>query len=336
MRDELYYFISLVFIVLFVTIIIIVCNRENKTNNYPDLVLETDFIEIKEQNMLRTLKSDKLPYPLDEANFCNLSVIKNKNFQGFVRLWNSNQPQPHYSLPFYVEIDEIGNLLNMYLLDLDYENMTGDITANGFEDPKIFIYRNKIWVSGTCLIYKKQTVKKMAIFQLDNPKETFVILEPPGHKTEIEKNWTFFEIDGELLCEYSLSPHIILKINVKTGECVEFCRTETKKYLDMRLNSNPIILDETSYLGVGHITTDRNYSHFFYTFEKHFPFKITNISKLFKLDDNERIQFVGGISKEQGYIYISYGVEDKKNRISKIKLDEVLEMLECYNLDQYK
>jgi len=346
MAEEYELIITITTLILLFIIFLVIC-LSNKTNDIENIfeeecfILNTDLIDVD-------VKKDK-------HDFYNISVMKKeKGYDGVIRASTSDKIP--YSYPYYVKMTETGKIEKMDLINLNYEDIKGcnqqkgDVLANGIEDPKIFIYKNEEWIAANCLGHVKQKLKcvnQMCIFKVKDPKNTFVLLDPPIDKTKRQKNWTFFENeDGQLLCEYSLSPHIIFKIDTKTGKCIELCRSETKDINDheitdsknnkaSRFNANPIYLkDKKNYLGIGHVRGESNYLHFFYTFENKNPYKIINISKTFKIETNEKIQFVGGLSEYNDDIYISYGIDDKYNKISKISLNKVLNLVNGINNEE--
>lgn len=332
MGTEFYSLIFVFAIILYVVLVLLITTHDSAEVTTPAYVLKSDFLTIDPV-------SDTCPTVSDKLTFFNLSAVKNKTgFQGVVRGCNFNL-YPHNSYSFNVKFLENGTVEIFEKIDLDYENMNNCGFANGVEDVKLFHFKGETWGSGTCLGHSKQInpeIAQVCLFKLSDPRNTFVLLETPFSKSRMEKNWSFFEHRRELLCEYSISPHTILHVDIETGRCVEIFSTPTITEIggDFRLNSHPICWDETSYLGVGHIESKRNYVHFFYTFNKAEPFEITAISKPFKLENKEKIQFVGGLSLHDEWVYISYGVEDKFNRISKFTTSQVKELL-AKSYDEY-
>lgn len=205
-------------------------------------------------------------------------------------------------------------------------------------------------------------INTMCIFKISNPKETFRLLKAPDgiDPLQIQKNWAPFEWDNKLLCSYTLLPHEILEINVEDGT-TQLLFTAGEKAIDIRQGHSlrggapPILIEhkydnsrltnysgitnsELSvpdkinkdappnrfYLGIGHTRKpgSSDYYHFFYIFEAEPPFTILQMSKQFKMESANLIQFASGLSLHDDKVYVSYGVDDKSNRIS------------CYNLDR--
>lgn len=273
----------------------------------------------------------------------NLSVMRNDmGYHGVVR-GTTHNTSPQGSYPYSIILDTTADhITGLELIDLDYDLWKdcahkGHRHPYGIEDPRIFTYADELWVIANSLGYKHQThpcVNTMCLFKLAEPRTTFRILTPPSDvsKDQVQKNWVPFEYQGKLLCEYSLKPHKILEINLETGTTDYAYVSEESEY-DVRLSSAlrggapPIRIDDY-FLGIGHTRFGYgSYLHFFYTFQAVAPFNITWVSKPFKIDGNERIQFVAGMSYYDNVVHISYGVSDTANRVSRFKLEYIQKLM---------
>lgn len=290
----------------------------------------------------------------------NMSVRKiSDGYSGIIRAstWNgccSHNEAPTFSYAYYININESGGIKNLYPLNVNYKlfdkctKPVGGIYASGVEDPRIFMFKGEEWVMANCLGLEQQhhpCVNSMCIFKVSDPIKSFKILTPPldVKPHQRQKNWSPFEYNGELYCEYSIEPHVILKIDVDTGLTEEHWRSgpthlDIEDDTSLRGGTPPILihnptlaggLPKSFYLGVGHTRTrsTSDYLHFFYTFEAAPPFKILHVTRRFKLDGNERIQFAAGLSASDDMIYISYGVDDCYNRISRFYLKDIISIL---------
>lgn len=290
----------------------------------------------------------------------NMSVRKiSDGYSGIIRAstWNgccSHNEAPSFSYAYYININEFGRIKNLYPINVNYKlfdkcnKPVGGIYASGIEDPRIFMFKGEEWVMANCLGLAQQhhpCVNSMCIFKVSDPIKSFKILTPPLEVKphQRQKNWSPFEYNGELFCEYSIEPHVILKIDVDTGLTEEHWRSgpihlDIEDDTSLRGGTPPILiqnptlaggLPKSFYLGVGHSRTraTSDYLHFFYTFEAAPPFKILHVTRRFKLDGNERIQFAAGLSAADDMIYISYGVDDCYNRISRFYLKDIISIL---------
>jgi hypothetical protein len=128
------------------------------------------------------------------------------------------------------------------------------------EDPRLWVYRDELYVSFTGvtnnrirIFYGKITLPKVA----DGSPVVKEVYMPtfPGRLDVVEKNWAFFEhTDGELYCVYSMTPHIILKVN---GELAEIASQYALKN---------VYLPNGVLHGGAVIKYDNLYWHFFHSF----------------------------------------------------------------------
>lgn len=285
----------------------------------------------------------------------NMSVKKIEDgYSGVVRgsTWNGccdNNQAPAFSYPYSIVLDETGIIKDLHRIDLDYTDLSNctecfqNIYANGIEDPRLFSFKGQDWIIGNCLGSSKQPhpcVNAMCIFKISDPITSFRVLIPPigVGAMQRQKNWSPFVWEDKLYCEYSIKPHIIFKIDVETGLTEELYRTgDTSVDItaddSLRGGTPPVLIELVGrklFLGIGHIrsSSTSDYLHFLYTFEAEPPFKVNKITRVFKLDKAEKIQFAAGLSALNDNIYISYGVDDCYNRISVYNLQRILTLLD--------
>jgi len=363
-------------IVLIILIIIALIVSTNNTTNAPSLDIGTTINIEKDElkkflanhhNILNSAQEFEIPnMSTNNLGLYNISVLKTLNgYSGIIRgsTWNGccrHNISPAFSYVYYIDINEDASIKNLKRIELDYNSFNrcveniSDVYANGIEDSRIFIFKGEEWAIGNILGAPQQSypcANAMCIFKISDPISTFKILIPPPNidPKQRQKNWSPFEYNDELYCEYSIEPHIILKINVNTGLTEQKWHTGTSSQNICDDNSlrggappilitNPLYSDNISknhlpelfYIGIGHtrnrITSD--YLHFFYIFESEPPFKILKITPRFKLYGNERIQFAAGISYYQNMLYVSYGVDDCYNRISKFNINDIIHILQ--------
>lgn len=381
-------------------------NENTSSPEEPELIQYSDNITSRGTN---TTDVSRVACPKSEEVYrhaiglYNMSVRKVEDgFSGIIRgsSWNgccTHNTSPAFSYAYYINVNEDGSVRNLRQLNLGYRDFisctkhAGDVYANGIEDSRLFLFKGEEWVIGNSLGWKRQQypcINAMCIFKVKDPKNTFCILKPPEGVSprQRQKNWSPFEYDGELYCEYGMEPHIILKIDPETGVTKEVYRTgagtqDITAETSLRGGAPPILIinpyfksgksdklseldtnitqtvemvkldnkqtelpklvkpskvnkllasfPEKFYLGVGHTRTRiaSDYLHFFYIFEVEPPFRMLKITPQFKLDGKERIQFAAGLSEYDGMIYISYGVDDCYNRISRFELYDILSIM---------
>lgn len=323
-----------------VAILVLICVAVIMNTSQPATMIQS-------QDFRTVVSADVKPETQNLANpltMFNLSVMRNDmGYHGVIRgaTWNAAPPG---SYPYSIILDSTADhITGLELIDFDYDlwkecDRKGHKHPYGIEDPRIFTYKDELWVIANSLGYKHQAhpcVNTMCIFKLAEPRTTLRILTPPSdvHQDQVQKNWVPFEYEGKLLCEYSLKPHKILEINLDTG-ATDYAYVSEESEYDVRLSSSlrggapPIRIDDY-FLGIGHTRFGYgNYLHFFYVFQAVAPFNITWVSKTFKIDGNERIQFVAGMSYYDDVVHISYGVNDIANRVSRFKLEYIKKLMD--------
>lgn len=342
-----------VIITIIVVLVIWANSGTNSVSNAPVVadnglqILASDVKALVLNNSLMAQNID-----LDDLGFYNLSVMKtDTGFSGVIRgcTWNgcrANNTPPVHSYPYAITLDHSGVALQMTEL-FPYSSpfdcctaQTGNVFANGIEDPKIFTYHGEQWVVGNSLGSNGQEfpcVNTICLFKLSDPHGTFVLLQVPPdvNPKQQQKNWSPFEFDGKLYCEYSLQPHRILELDITTGKILSENITGDKVDnivlgSSLRGGAPPIYVPHLkSYLGIGHTRPNNgsDYLHFFYSFAPAPPFELTAVSKLFKLGGTERIQFAAGISLHHTTIFVSYGVDDCFSRIEQLDISAVEALL---------
>jgi len=332
--------------------------NKTDTNSVPHYLFGNNVIEVDISRSTCAADTKSEFFQSENIGLYNLSVLKYSNgYNGIIRgsTWNGcciNNIYPTFSYPYIIKLDNHGAITDLRLIELDYNNFNNcrehfrGIHANGIEDPKLFMFQGEEWAIANCLGHNDQPhpcVNAICIFKLSNPNNTLRVLSPPLgiDILQRQKNWSPFEWNGKLLCEYSINPHIILEIDVDKGTTSELYNTIYMKdsscadittETSLRGGASPILLKYKGnifYFGVGHVRSKEtsDYLHFFYIFEAQPPFSLLKISKYFKFDGLEKIQFVAGVSYYDDHIYISYGVDDCYNRISNHELDKIMSLL---------
>jgi len=328
--------------IIFITLVLIsICISHNNIPVPPPPILRSSSL------LSLDLSSFISPLDIQYLSFFNLSVRKtNKGFSGIIR--SSSSGSNIYSSPYRIILDDIGNVIDFNHIDFSHLNLNNckpnmiinGICANGIEDPNIFIYQNEEWIIANCLGSSHQhhpCIDILCIFLLSDPYNSFRFLSPPSsiNLSQRQKNWSPFEYNGKLLCEYSLEPHIILEININDGSTSIIHNSGDNGrsitiFNSLRCGVPPILISNDLFLGIGHIQSYHTigYLHFFYTFENSPPFRIINKSKPFKLDNAEKVQFASGLSFYNNNIYVSYGINDNDNRISSYNINTILNLLQ--------
>lgn len=108
--------------------------------------------------------------------------------------------------------------------------LTHKESAYGREDPRLFVHRDRLHVSYTGVVVKRRvgTVTNVLYARLrDNLSVESIHAPHYADRRAWEKNWVFFQgASGDLLAVYSVSPHVVLRIDGDTA--TEVARTETR------------------------------------------------------------------------------------------------------------
>ncbi|MFA9220243.1 MAG: hypothetical protein ACEQSL_03550, partial [Sediminibacterium sp.] len=211
----------------------------------------------------------------------------------------------------------------------------GKTYAKGYhvEDPRLFIYDDDLYLSYTDGYQMAQAKINPRTLQAE---ESFYIEKPDAMRTE--KNWIFFEHEGDLYSVYNTSPHIIFKMNGRKWEKVFTEHWQPKwNYGEIRGGTPPMLIGDRyisffhSAMGVRYRSNEgRQYFMGAYTFEAKPPFRPISISKEPILcgeiinDDIPRLSnsiFVvfpsGTIRTEKGFL-VSFGDNDYRCRFAEL------------------
>jgi hypothetical protein len=165
----------------------------------------------------------------------------------------------------------------------------------------------------------------------------FVVLF--GKPNNVEKNWMPFEVNNELYFVYSISPHIILKCDIKTGNCPRVYSSNNIK--NHEIMAYPLgggapavrftMKGESFFLTIAHTRHRKGEpimrKNFFYVFRSVAPFEIIMIGSQFDImDPYEFIEFGSGLllSKDEKKVIISCGISDCYSVICEYNLDDIL------------
>ena len=120
-----------------------------------------------------------------------------------------------------------GASLRICVLNQDYEvvrNEPLDIPRSqwnsvGCEDPRLFVYDNKLHVAFTGVESQRGLIAHVMYARLSADLRVEQVFLPQfTSRNAWEKNWSFFEHDHQLYCEYSCRPRIILSVQDDKAE----------------------------------------------------------------------------------------------------------------------
>jgi len=232
----------------------------------------------------------------------------------------------------YMPIIETNTLLKLH------SDLKGYAKGFHVEDPRLFIHENSLYLSYT-------DGYQMAQAKLDpntlQAIESFYIEKP--EKDRIEKNWTFFSHQDELLSIYSINPHTIFQMNGSQWNQMHQVDFESIwKWGEPRGGTSPIRIGN-KYYSFFHSAIDirhrgdagRQYFMGMYVFSAIAPFEPISISKepiiagefmndqIPRLSNKIYVVFPNGSIRKKDKWVVSFGYNDYECRLIDIT-DEFL------------
>ena len=191
------------------------------------------------------------------------------------------------------------------LLDCNFNYIAGthteDLGISTYINPRIVKYQEKYYVSLSKMIPNVGD-ETIYLWELNvNDKITInrdkylcfnTIDGWPNYQKGREKNWIPWSHEDKLYYTYSLNPHRILEVDFETKSVKLIAETrwtsdswwDKEQWVEpiFRLNSNPVLLSDGTYLSTFHTHRMRgslpSYWTGFYQFEPKYPFKVLKIS----------------------------------------------------------
>lgn len=276
------------------------------------LIVALVFVPSENYKILKTEETLKLQVSQDYFNPC-LS-LKDKKYRGYINKKINQQFFPMkvvFSLSGELELEE-----NIFPEEYSSRGIKGSLDLRSFDvqDSSESYSFSRIGHKNDYYTMFYQT--KGALFELPR-------------LSKHEKNWTFFQHNNQLYCEYSLFPHKVFEIQ-ENRIIQEYVTGNKNDKILHRMTTSPIPWKQGEFLAIGHRETFGlmlNYLHFFYTFSSEPPFKITKMSKYFKLNKNSSVQFILGLQDLEKKVLISYGVNDKDNYVAYLSKEKISSLL---------
>ena len=221
-----------------------------------------------------------------------------------------------------------------------YPQCKGSKLKGKFEDPRLIEYKNNYYISATQFIDKNNIFPILLKFSKNfdflkhieyNKKDYF-----QKNKYSIQKNWCPFIHNENFLSHTDSFPSWkVYQINEKNGNMKNIINYDTslffEKYnkLHVRCSTSWKIFDENYYICGLHTKTKQK----FFPRIRSLLILINRINlfpekktKLLCLDENvhSKIQYLSGIETDEDNIYLSYGINDSKLVIKKIKKKDLI------------
>ena len=203
----------------------------------------------------------------------------------------------------------------------------------GIEDIRLFNFNNKIYYIGSC--YNKNNGNiNIVSNQLDinkNYTENFI---QPTFKTNFkwEKNWVFFENNGDLLVIYKWYPISICKIDYEKKELNLLKEIQTPEiFYDFRGSTNGVLYNNKLWFIVHsqvEIKNKKQYFHRFVLLNK--DLTVCGYSKLFKFE-NFIVEFCIGLEiTYNNNFLITYSTLDRTSKIAVFTPEYINSLIKYY------
>lgn len=224
------------------------------------------------------------------------------------------------------------------LLNL-HSNLRGYARGFHVEDPRLFIYKDDLYLSYT-------DGYQMAQAKIDpeslQATESFYLEKPMAGRTE--KNWTFFQENEKLYSVYDINKHSIFEMNgARHSRAFSSEFLHQWKWGELRGGTTPIKIGDR-YLSFFHSALDikykeskgRQYFMGAYTFSKEAPFSPISVSKeplisgevisdiIPRLSNKIFVVFPSGVLRKEKSWIVSFGYNDYQCRYIEIQ-DSVLD-----------
>lgn len=290
----------------------------------PSLAAWHPFQRYSSNDKLTILEDNKLPY----GNSFNASLIV-------------KHPNGLYGNVLTQTQDRLGTIFNnltftrKFYCELDYDTYKIGKECSWMKvhlllhDGRMFAVDGKLYISFTFM--DDNYVQKQSIYDVKNDK---IYLPRFNYNNGIynkEKNWQFFQMDGDLYMIYYVKPFRVYKISKKTFEVIQEVQNLPWKFpMSLRGSAPPVFVGDKFYMVV-HST---DYKMYVLTFDKYF--RILKVTSKPLCDGHDgtctyNIYFPCGMIYNQmdDTFLISMGINDVKiglMKFTKSELDSLLDM----------
>lgn len=245
----------------------------------------------------------------------NCSIIDDGD--GYLLAYRCSELQPHIRI---IGMDHDLNILKNTDKRISF---IGESPSIFFEDPRLFRIRGDLYLSYTSYRYN-EFYCWVGVNKVEYDRQILPIF--PRFRANswiggVEKNWQFFDYNGDMYFIYSINPHIVCKYN-GSREPVIFHETKIDPLwkLGVKRGGCPPVKIDNQYYSFFHSRFDDDlgakYYVGFYSFESKPPFRITKIlpHPVFEGDSynahDKAVVFPCGSVYKNGKWIISYGYND--------------------------
>lgn len=210
------------------------------------------------------------------------------------------------------------------------------------EDPRIFVYAGQLHLSTISfeMINHRIKIHQFLVRLSDSLEVDDVWIPRYQFRNENEKNWQFFQHEGELLSVYSIQPHTVLRHRAGFAERIaETPGPATIPAVRLRGGAPPFRVGN-EYYHFFHSWERQGEMYFYtmgvYTFESRWPFEVKRIGprSLISCHPNETpwqgdkfVVFPCGAVLRNGEWLISYGYQDRECRLATFDFEQIEKQL---------
>jgi glycosyltransferase involved in cell wall biosynthesis len=222
------------------------------------------------------------------------------------------------------------------IADETNRRMADNATIVGFEDCRLFRWRNEWWASATVRDQDAAMRAQMVLLQLDHRGAVRRCLTLHGHGAQThEKNWMPCVRGDELLFVYSCDPLVVLKVTQLDDQTarVELLNEWTPSAaVDHLRGGSQLLWFDGGWLAVTHevvhIGSSRHYLHRMIWLDADYQLRRITMPFFFL---HEGIEFVAGLARapSRDSVVISFGVRDAVAHVAEITTAAVRAALEA-------
>ena len=220
-------------------------------------------------------------------------------------------------------------------------NITDEIKDEQYEDPRVFVHDNKLYISCSTYEHGKSNLihVKILVFDEDFNHIDNIHINYGKNGSDIktcsgqEKNWCFFVKDNFLYCIYDIDPFVILKCDFKGNIINEYVLNRNLSrywpFGKLRGGTNPILINGSYHLFFHsslpyNNKLQRRYFAGYLNFDFNEPFepKLISNSPLFWGNEmdirnglNPPVVFPSGALYKDNNIVVSFGINDERTGI---------------------
>lgn len=227
------------------------------------------------------------------------------------------------NLFFYYNNDEVSSQI---ILKTDKPKRYSNIL--GLEDIRLFKWNGRVCFLCSTMDNHHKTYMNISYGEIENNSVNKLVHLDLGNE-RCEKNWLPLVYQNKLLIIYSFDPYLIYEY--KDNKLELFLKNESKFDLKNLRGSCPPIEFGNGYLCVGHVVhylkDTRSYLHRFVYLDE--ELKISKVSHQFYFENNDRIEYAIGLTKEKdtNEIIIGVGLNDCVSMLYYVESDVINKML---------